>query len=107
MPCLKQKICLEVPKRIGAPISLLLLIAIIVIAPVSIGTRTSVYKLDTDRLKIGMRRRVFSCEALAELFLGERHVSLCPPLLSMKITSNFVFRHQRRKLPPYLVQTGL
>lgn len=27
------------------------------------------------------------------------HVSLCPSLLSMKITSNFVFIHQRRKPP--------
>lgn len=35
------------------------------------------------------------------------HVSLHCLLLSLKIMSNFVFIHQRRKLPPRLVQAGL
>lgn len=36
--------------------SVLLLTAVILIAPILIGTSTTLYKLDSDSFKIGMRR---------------------------------------------------
>ena len=63
MPSLKQKVCFGVPKRRGISITVLLLIAIIWIAPL-IGTRTTVYKLALDRFKIRMRGRFLTVRLL-------------------------------------------
>ena len=75
---LKQKVFWGVPKMRGALVSVLLLIAIVLIAPVLTGMRTTVYKLDSDRFKIGMRRR-FLIMRLLRLHVspsGERNLLL-------------------------------
>lgn len=73
LPCLKQKVCFRVPKRRGASMSVLLLTAVILIAPILIGTSTTLYKLDSDSFKIGMRR--FLTVRLPRLQLRERETS--------------------------------